>query len=188
MGPFVSRRERLLWLSTLVVVVGIYSTLGLARRLADEVADRELFDGLFAIGFALILTAIVTHAFGTRPGGLEISIGLGVLAMFAMVVARMGIAEERTHLFEYTIVALFMYEALLERARHGVGLRYPALAAFLAASALGVIDECIQALMPSRVFDLRDIGFNVLAAALAVGASWTLTAARHRSDRDRRSM
>ena len=45
----------------------------------------------------------------------------------------------------------------------------PAIVAILATSALGLLDECLQLFVPSRVFDPRDILFNVLAGALAVG-------------------
>jgi VanZ family protein len=36
---------------------------------------------------------------------------------------------------------------------------------------LGWIDECIQAILPNRVYDLRDVGFNTLAAFMAILAS-----------------
>jgi len=43
--------------------------------------------------------------------------------------------------------------------------------AFLLTSLVGTIDEVIQFFLPSRVFDPIDIGFNMLAAAMAVTAS-----------------
>ena len=42
----------------------------------------------------------------------------------------------------------------------------------------GVLDECLQGLLPSRVFDSRDILFNVVAAVMAVVASVALGWAR----------
>ena len=50
--------------------------------------------------------------------------------------------------------------------------------AVVAASAVGVIDECIQKFIPSRVFALEDILFNVGAASMAIGASVSLRWAR----------
>ncbi len=48
--------------------------------------------------------------------------------------------------------------------------------------ALGVaLDECIQLLLPSRVFDLIDILFNILASVMAVAASLALSWARRYS-------
>ena len=51
----------------------------------------------------------------------------------------------------------------------------------LATGLIGVIDECIQLLLPSRVFDPIDMLFNVLAAVMAVTASTALGWARKRS-------
>jgi VanZ family protein len=48
-----------------------------------------------------------------------------------------------------------------------------------------VLDEFIQAFLPSRVFDPADILFNVLAAVMAAAASVALRWARRRSWRRR---
>ena len=56
----------------------------------------------------------------------------------------------------------------------------PALIAVVAACVVGVIDECIQAFLPSRVFDPEDILFNVLASMMAVASSVALGWARSR--------
>jgi VanZ family protein len=45
-------------------------------------------------------------------------------------------------------------------------------------SALGWIDEGIQALLPNRVYDLRDVGTNAFAAVMATLASVVLAWAR----------
>lgn len=180
MSLFTTDRERRLWLWTLAVVVGIYSTLGLARTLADELRNRELLDSLFLVGLLLILGAIVMQALRSRPGGAEVGVWLGVAAVYLMLFARMGIPEERTHLIEYGVVALLVFEALSERAAQGRHVPAPALVAIAAASGIGVLDELIQGVLPNRVFDPIDIGFNTLAAVLAVTASVALAWARRR--------
>lgn len=79
---------------------------------------------------------------------------------------------------EYTVVALLIYEALTERASNGRRVPVPALLAIGATALLGVLDEGIQALLPSRVFDPIDILFNALAGLMAVLASVALAWAR----------
>ncbi len=177
---FSSDRERRLWLSALAVVVGIYSTLGLARTLAEELRDRELLDTAFVIGVLLLGVTVVTLGLKMRPGGAEIGVALGVAAVYLMVFARMAIPEERTHLIEYSLVAVLVYEALTERAGQGHHVPVAPLLAILAASLLGVLDEGIQAVLPSRVFDPIDILFNVLAGVMGVAASGALGWARRR--------
>ena len=177
MSLFTSDRERRLWLWTLAVVVAIYASLGLARTLAGALGDSAL-GGLFILGCLLVLATIVTQGLKTRPTGAEIGVALGVVAAYLLVFVRMTIPTERSHLIEYGVVALFIYEALKERAGQGGRVPVPAVLAVVITALVGVLDECIQGLLPSRVFDPRDMLFNVLAAVMAVVASAALGWAR----------
>lgn len=105
---------------------------------------------------------------------------LGVAATYLLVVVRMALPEERTHLIEYGVVALLAHEALTERASQGRWAPRPALFAVGIAGMIGVVDELIQLALPSRVFDPVDMGFNLLAAGLAVAASVALRRVRGR--------
>ncbi|MYH72435.1 MAG: VanZ family protein [Acidimicrobiia bacterium] len=143
--------------------------------------EAGLLSAFFALGMVLIGVAIVVQGLRSRPGSAEIAVALGVATVYFMVFVRMGIAEERTHLIEYGIVALLIHAALNERAMQSPHVPAPAVLAVAIAGSVGVIDELIQALLPNRVFDLRDILFNVLAAAMAVGAIKALRWARQRA-------
>ena len=160
-----------------LVVATIYSTLGLARTLSDELRRRSLFDALFGFALVVLLIALVAIARRARLGGREIGLLLGLVAVWVMVVARMAIPEERTHLIEYALLAGLVQQALVERQRNGRFAGRPALAAFAVASTAGIVDELIQAVLPSRVFDARDIGFNVLAAGLGAATMAVLSTA-----------
>ena len=193
MALFCSARERRLWLWTLAVVMAIYSTLGLARTLAGALREHGLLGASFPLvsfllAIFLVGATIVTHGLNTRPGGVEVAVALGVTAAYLLVFLRMASLEERSHLIEYGVVGVFIYEALAERASQGRRVPALPLLAVLATAALGLLDECIQAFLPSRVFDPIDILFNLLASAMAVGASVALAWARRwtRSRRARR--
>ena len=153
MSPFTSERERRLWAWTLAVVVAIYSTLGLARTLAAVLAEWNLGVGLFLVCCLLVVATAVTQGLRVRPDGVEIAVALGVVAAYLLVFVRMSIPTERSHLIEYGVVALFMHEALTERVHQGRHVAAPALLAVL----VGVIDECIQLVLPNRVFDPLDM-------------------------------
>ena len=159
------------------MVAAIYSTLGLTSLLAEALLEAGMFTNAFIIAFFLMLIAVLTQGLRARPRGVELGIGLGIAAVYIMVFARMGIVE-RTHLFEYSIVATLIYEALKERVGQGHRVRVPALLAILISSMVGVTDEFIQLLLPNRVFDLMDMGFNALASLMAVTANVVLTWAR----------
>ena len=176
---FTSDRERRLWLYTLVVVVAIYSTLGLAGTLAGVLRERNLLDVSFIVGFLMVIAAIVGSGLKARPGPPEIWVALGVTAVYGMVVVRMGIGPaERTHLFEYGLVAILIYQALRERARNGRRVPIPALLTVVITALLGWVDEGIQALLPNRVYDLRDVGVNALAGLMAISAILAIERAR----------
>ncbi len=175
---FTSDRERRLWLWTLAVVVAIFSTLGLTRTLAGAVRDRGLIDDTFFWAFVATVAAIVVIALTKRPGMAEIGVATATVAVYLMVFLRMATPEERTHLVEYGVLAVLVYEALAERASGDGRIRRPAVLAIVATSLVGVGDEIVQAVLPFRVFDPIDIVFNVLAVLMAIGARLALGRAR----------
>lgn len=178
-----SKRERRLCAWTLVVLVGIYSTLGLTPALAESLESRGLIVAAFLVSMMLVGAAILTQGLKIRPAGLEIGVALGVTAVYLLVFVRMA-NPERSHLIEYGVVAVIIFEALQERSRRRPGACSPWLSAVAAGSAAGVVDECIQAVLPNRVFETTDILFNVLAVVMAVATMAALHWARRRTARN----
>ena len=181
MTLFSSKRERRLWLWVLAVMVAIYATLGLAQRLAETLRERGLLDisiGLFLLCMFLVAVTVITQGLKVRPGGAEVAVGVGVAAAYLLVFTRMTVPTERSHLIEYGVVGVLVYEALTERKSQGRRVPLPPVLAVLVTVALGALDEGIQWLLPNRVFDPVDILFNTLAGTMAVAASAALAWAR----------
>jgi hypothetical protein len=179
MSYFTSPRERRLWLWAAAVLVAIYSTVGVAGTLAESLRERNLLDLAFALAFLLVLAAIGGSALRRRAGRREIWVALGVIAVFGMIVVRMGIGpEERTHLFEYGFLAVLIHQALTERLRNGRRVPVPAILTVVLTALLGWVDEGLQAVVPDRVYDIWDVGVNALAGVMAVTASVALSWAR----------
>ena len=169
---FTSTRERRLWLWSLAVVAAIYSTLGLAGSLAARLREDNLTAAAVLVLMILTVATIVGSGLKRRPGRRELWVGLGLTAVYGMAVLRMGVGpEERTHLFEYGIVAVLIYQALRERARNGRRVPAPALSALVVAALLGWLDEVIQALLPNRVYDDFDVLSNAIAALIGIAGS-----------------
>ena len=104
---------------------------------------------------------------------------LGIAVAYALVIVRMGIGPvERTHLFEYGLVAVLIHQALEERIRNGGRVRAPVALAIGVTALLGWVDEGIQYLLPNRHYDWLDVGLNLLAAVLAVAALAAVAEAR----------
>ena len=143
--------------------------------------DSPLLVVLYVVGFFCVILAIAGTASPARPDGPEVLLLLGIGAVFAMVVVRVGVSPaERTHLFEYCLVAVLVHQALIERSRNGRRVPFPTLAAITVTVVLGWVDEWIQALLPNRVYDLRDVGTNAVAAVGATWASLVLASVRRK--------
>ncbi len=180
MALFTSKREKRLWFWLAVVLLAIYSTLGLARPLAQLLRERGLISNLFWLGLFLVALTVLWQGLKKRPHKTEIAIWLGVMAVYILVMARMAIPEERSHLIEYSVVGIIIHEALKERASNGKRIPKPAVLAIFITALAGLIDECIQALLPNRIFDLFDISFNALAGLMAIGSSSLISWVRAR--------
>ena len=94
----------------MAIVVAIYSTLGLAAKLAGMLQNRGLIDDFFFFCFLLVLATIVILGLKLRPRGIEIGVALGVTAVYLLRLARLARmatpVAERTHLVEYGVVAV----------------------------------------------------------------------------------
>lgn len=188
---FRSPRERRLWFFAAGYVLLIYSTLHIVRPITTWLRKQGLLRALIVAAFVVTLVVLLTYLMRAgirwREGLVLAAAALGYAAVFPLALA----PEERIHLLEYGLLGALLYLALLERrsvqgaSQGSPGLleRFPGIAAFLIASAAGWVDEIIQGILPSRYYDLRDVGFNSFAAALAIAAMAARTWARARAAR-----
>lgn len=173
MAFFTSSREKRLWLYTFLVLAAIFSTLIFGGILVLEM-NEKLQGALFFYTMIVIAATVILHGLITRPSIVEITIWLGLSAVYLMLYARLGFAE-RSHLFEYSILVIFIHMALEERKKQGKKIPMTALIAFLISFSIGILDEFIQIYIPNRVFDPVDIGFNGLASGMAIGGSMLIS-------------
>lgn len=178
MVVFTSTRERRMWSWALTVTAVIYATLGQVPVVADTLRDRNLLDNTFFAAFLVVVAALVVVGVAVRPGWREVMIVIAALSAYVMAFLRFANPAERTHLVEFGVVAALVYLALQERRENGATVRAPALMAFGIAGLLGLIDEGIQAILPTRFFDPIDVAFNLGAALMAIVAVAALQRAR----------
>ncbi len=105
---------------------------------------------------------------------------VGIMAVYLWAIVRIESPEERTHLIEYSLVAILIYQALIESKSNGRKVPSLAVLAIVVTALLGWLDEGFQAILPNRVYDIRDVGFNALAGLMAVIASLALARVRRR--------
>lgn len=185
-----SARERRLWMVTAAVLVSIYASALFAGTLLDGMGARGWLPAAFGLLFLAAIAAVVGIALAHRPRASDLWVLVAAGAAFGMIIVRMGVGPmERTHLFEYGLLAVLIHQSLLERRRNGARVVAPSLLAVLAAAVVGWADEGLQLFLPGRVYDWRDVAVNGMAAAVATAASAALAWLRRRpqgSGRDRR--
>jgi len=168
-GKFTSKRERKLWIWAFVVFMAIYATLFFGGQLIDFMVERRLIEQSTFYLFIILILSFVFSGLKSSGKRLEYWIYAGVIAVYGMALLRLDLTTaERSHMFEYGLLAILIYEALVERRRNGVIIKFPVLVAAMAAGTIGLLDECIQYFISYRVFDIVDIGFNYLASAFGV--------------------
>ncbi|GMU63701.1 MAG: hypothetical protein AMXMBFR34_54640 [Myxococcaceae bacterium] len=151
-----------------VLLLSIYGTLAVARRLTDALRDAGMLKLTVGFGFALAGLAVVVTVW--RVPELRRPRTLAALALsavvYGLVVWPMDSPEEKLHFIEYGAVGVLAFLATPPLWT----TRRRALGAALFTTAAGWLDEGLQAVLPSRHYDLRDVGFNALAGVLALGA------------------
>ena len=165
-----SKKEKRLWISTLVVITGIYLTIGITQPVSNILQSYGLLTPFFFLGMLLVGLTIISYGINISPNKSTVAVLLGIAAVYLMVFVRIEIPQERTHIIEYGVVAALIYQAFLERKKQGEKVHLPAVFAILATAVVGTPDELIQGIMPNRVFDVRDILFNFLAGMMSVGS------------------
>ncbi len=173
MPVWTSIKEKQYWFWALLIYITILSTLLIGQPLAIELQDQNVQAIFFLLGMVLVATAVIIHGLVNRPAKIEYAIIFGIIAVYIMFFFRLG-APERSHLIEYSVLAVLLHRAFMDHFKRTEKLIKPAFLALLTGMLLGALDECIQILLPQRYFDPEDIVFNSLAVAMAIVGSLLL--------------
>ena len=154
------------WLYVTAGALAIFITIPIARGLRELIREHVGITFFLYIAFALIIIAGYLAAKNLRKRDIPLNAKVLLLVIFfafiSYVYSLRAIPEEAIHVTEYGAIGLLVYRALTHRMRD-IGIY---LAASLIVGMIGIIDEYIQWLIPSRVFDFRDIRTNFIAGAL----------------------
>lgn len=156
------------WLPFALLVAVMYGTLGVAPMVGRAVLATAVGAWSFGRGLPIVVLAVgaglVWHL-ARRQAPLS-AYGLLALALIGYAGGLLWLRTqrlERVHLPEYGVLAWLGWRALVPTL--GDGAKAYAAAAVLAA-VVGWGEEIVQGFVPGRVYDLRDVGANALAAVL----------------------
>lgn len=146
------------WLGLAIYVAVIYATLGSVRAWADVLRQHGLAQGLYGLGLAILIAGLFWV--GGWPVSFRLRLQrLGIAVLFLVTAGLLEFPEERMHLMEYGILGWMVGWALAGSERWPGW--WPAGLALV--WMVGYGDELIQAVLPNRVYDLRDILLNGFA-------------------------
>ena len=160
----------------------------LLQLVLDALRARNLLR-LSIAGLFLVVAVPVVYSLARRRAPLRAWIVLAAAgAVYLVLAVAMEVPQERLHLVEYGALAILLRAAFAESAAvrpRGAHSANVDLRSLLAATAIGWLDEAMQGILPNRMYDLRDVGFNALAAAVALGAAAALRVAIEPAARSR---
>jgi VanZ family protein len=183
-----SKREKRLWLWAAACQIAIYASLAYVRAPTEWLRERGLLRYTIGFFFLIAVVWIGVWLWRRRPSRGELLVIAGFALIYALVLLNMSRVEERAHFLQYGVVGGLIYAALRERRQNllatgrppGFLTRLPALTAIIVTGLLGWGDEGIQAVLPNRYYDLRDLVWNFGAGVLVVSAMASLRWARER--------
>lgn len=151
-----------------VYLLAIYATLGVVRTVTNFLRDRGILRVSVVTAFVIATAVILWLIFrDERRRSWRYVLSLMAVAwVYAAVIYPMQSPEEKIHFIQYGGVAALAH-ASTPPGWTKAG-RFIICALFVAAA--GWIDEGIQALLPSRFYDLRDVAFNAAAGLMALTA------------------
>lgn len=142
-------------------LLSLYATLGIARPVAEYLRAHNLLRLTVAILFAIAISTVLAWRF-TVAGRKKILLRLVLAALVTAAAFFLAhTPEERLHFLTYGLLGWLISWSFENKA---TSLLLPLLLVWLA----GTGDELIQALLPSRLFDLRDILFNGIAGTAGI--------------------
>ena len=168
------RRNSRSWFWVLLCIIGIYSTIPLARSVQKFVYNnigRDFFT--YAVFFAIFAaTAALLYLFIFRLKIKNISqycwllLSAGLCIYYTIQLRKHP--EEAIHILEYGLLSLLIFRALSHRVRDWSIY----ITVVLSVLFIGTMDEFIQWMMPQRFWDIKDVIINTLAAAIFQLAVW----------------
>ena len=160
------------WLAVYVVLVyaGVPFTPALAAALGASAWNRGAVDVL-VLAAAVALVCLVRRSHGRRSGAARVGPWLVIGGLYAGVwtwLCQQPI--EAAHLAQYGLMGALARVAL--QGTFSPPLAYGGSVLFTAAASWG--NELVQSMIPSRVYDVRDVMLDVIAAMLGLTIAWQL--------------
>ncbi len=161
------KEPKLYFILSCLLVTIIYSTLSLVRPICNFFKRELPFNLVVSVAlvglFVLIVLAVVVKNKIKKKSTLLflISIFLVYIISFKWI----DYPEEKIHLFEYGFLAFLLYKSFSFNNKEKF---LPYLFSFVISSLIGLGDELIQGVLPTRYYQTSDVILNSVSAGLGL--------------------
>lgn len=165
MRSYLSDRKKY-WFFSAGWVALIYLTLSIVRSASNflgNVLPSLLYYDVFVV--VSIITVITIFFFRFRIKYISTAVLLiGLIGIYIIILYYVKYPDEKIHFIQYGLLAYFLFRAL--RCDYSRIISY--IGAFVLTTLFGWGDEIIQYFLPSRYYDLRDVGLNAISGLLSL--------------------
>lgn len=153
-------------LATAIYIILIFLFTSFARKICVGLKNMNILGPVVSIIFAIsFIISCYYLFFKVKLKNVLSYVGLAlVIAILAYIFKGIEYPEEKIHFLEFGMLAILFKLSMSDK--QSVFKQY--LLTFIFTSFVGVMDEVFQFFLPTRVFDYRDISFNVLAGLMAL--------------------
>lgn len=162
--------QRLSYRWAVLWTLATFALLPFGRAIVEPLRHNGLL--AYSIMLVLVLAGVASAGFIrlARQRGLSsaaallalVSIGTTLVGVWFLV----GRIEERWHIVQYGVLGALVLAPQIVGRSQTTALGVPLVRSALAVGAVGWLDEGIQYLLPSRVYDLNDVVLNAIAGTL----------------------
>ena len=154
------------WLIAIAYVAFIFATLGVVRPPIAYLRAHNCLRLTIAVLFFICSLQGLRILLRNYPRNIyRLSFFFVLLLIYYFVARTIRLPEEQLHFFEYGLVGILFLRAL-QHSKMPLPVLF--LSAWTISSATGWCDELLQGITPGRHYDIRDIGFNVVASGLGL--------------------
>jgi hypothetical protein len=161
-------KQWLSWLYVAVWTLSIFSVIPLARQIQEyvyQVWGRDLFTyGVMSVTITALAAALVyvyRLQLDSRTRYFWLIAVAGIFFTYTLDLGKRNPVES-VHFILFGVLGILVYRALTHRLKDSSIF----FAGVIICGCIGIIDEFVQWMTPRRVWDLTDIGLNLLSSAL----------------------
>lgn len=146
------------WTLVLLYSLSIYGVLPFARDWQRFFRQQLGANFSYLINFSILTVGLLPLWWlGRRLTALRFAAFIGLVLVSFAAAMQIGLPEERIHLVQYGILGYLCASAASSAFKGAAGFALVILLGLL----IGLGDELIQGVLPSRVFDWWDVSYNL---------------------------